>query len=137
MRIISLILTILSLFSLAGCNEAEVPPDESIKPAVYQKISAAEAYKMMAEENVIILDVRTDDEHRENRIDDAILIPDYEIKNRAEIELPDKNSIILVYCRSGRRSENAATTLISMGYSNVYDFGGITDWPYETVTDNI
>ena len=102
--------------------------------AVYRRISAAEAYKMMMElGDYIILDVRTNEEYRENRIAGAILIPNYEIKDRAEKELPDKSKVILVYCRSGSRSANAAKELVSLGYDHVYDFGGIINWPYETV----
>ena len=82
----------------------------------------------------ILLDVRTDEEFKEKRIDGAILIPNYEIKERAIAELPDKSILILIYCRSGRRSADAAKALIDMGYTNVYDFGGINDWPYDTVS---
>lgn len=98
----------------------------------YRKISAEEAYRMMNETgSVLILDVRTEEEYREQHIQDAVLIPDYELSQRAEIELPDKTVMILVYCRSGRRSENAAYELVGMGYTNVYDFGGIIDWTYD------
>ena len=115
---------------LAGCSRMEA------QQAVYRKLSAAEAYKMMSElKDYILLDVRTDAEYREKRISGAILIPDYEIKDRAGKELPGKNKVILVYCRSGRRSANAARNLVSLGYENVYDFGGIVDWPYDTVSD--
>lgn len=101
--------------------------------AEYRKISADEAKKIIDEtDSVIILDVRTDEEYKEQHIPDAILIPDYEIMARAEAELPDKDALILTYCRSGRRSANAANELVSMGYINVYDIGGIVDWPYET-----
>ena len=104
--------------------------------AEYRKISAAEANRMMSElKDFILLDVRTVDEFKERRIRGAVLIPDNELKNRAEKELPDKNMTILVYCRSGRRSENAAKILHSLGYQNVYDFGGINNWPFETVSD--
>ena len=82
----------------------------------------------------ILLDVRTDEEFREGHISGAILIPDYEIAVRAESEFPDKDVIILVYCRSGRRSALAAQALSDMGYSNIFDFGGIIDWPYEIIT---
>ena len=81
----------------------------------------------------ILLDVRTAEEFREIRIAGAVLIPDNEIRGRAAAELSDKNAVILVYCRSGRRSANAAYELIGMGYKNVYDFGGIIDWPYSTI----
>jgi len=99
----------------------------------YQKISAGDAYQMMQDtDEYILLDVRTDDEYKQGHIEGAVLIPDYEIGNRAATELPDKNAVILIYCRSGRRSANAVGELIVMGYTNVYDFGGINDWPYET-----
>ncbi|MCL2810997.1 MAG: rhodanese-like domain-containing protein [Clostridia bacterium] len=106
------------------------------EPAVYQKITAEEAKARMEEGGAyILLDVRTDEEFKEGRIDGALLIPDYEIQSRAKAELPNKNALLLVYCRSGRRSALAAQELIDMGYTNVYDFGGIIDWPYDTVSD--
>jgi len=112
----------------AGCARMQA------QQGAYNKISAEQAKKMMAEsKDFILLDVRTDSEFKEKRIAGAILIPDNEIKNRAEKELPDKNKLILMYCRSGRRSAGAAKILVSLGYTNVYDFGGINDWPYETV----
>ena len=104
--------------------------------AVYRKISAEEAREIMQSAgNYILLDVRTEQEYMENRIDGAVLIPDYELTARAESELPDKNAVILIYCRSGRRSANAAQELTDMGYMNIYDFGGILDWSYDTVSD--
>jgi rhodanese-related sulfurtransferase len=115
---------------LAGLSRIEA------QQAVYRKISAEEARKMMSElPDHVLLDVRTDAEYREKRIAGAILIPDYAIQGRAEKELPEKNKVILVYCRSGGRSANAARALASMGYVNVYDFGGIIQWPYETIGD--
>lgn len=107
---------------------------EGFEQAVYRKISSEEAYAMMEETaDFILLDIRTDEEFKEKHIDGAVLIPDYEIADRAETELPDKDMLILIYCRSGRRSANAANELVGMGYTNVYDFGGIIDWQYETV----
>jgi len=124
-------ISVLSLLCvLGGCVRTEA------QQAAYHKLSAAEAQKMMSElEDFIILDVRTEAEYREQRIAGAVLIPDYEIKERAPVELPLKDKVILVYCRSGRRSGNAARTLAGLGYSNVYDFGGIIDWPYDTIGD--
>ncbi|MCL2719408.1 MAG: rhodanese-like domain-containing protein [Lachnospiraceae bacterium] len=117
---------------ISGCA---LPANEN-KQALYTKISAAAAYKIMKSgDDFILLDVRTIEEYVEKHIAGAILIPDYEIASRAEIELTDKDTIILVYCRSGRRSENAAKELVEMGYTNVYDFGGIIDWPYGTVSE--
>ena len=118
-------------------QSTETAKDNTIETeAVYRKISAEEAYDMMAAiETFILLDVRSEAEYAEKRIDGAILIPDSEIAERAEIDLPDKTAIIFVYCRSGRRSMSAAEKLVDMGYMNVYDFGGILDWSYETVSD--
>lgn len=98
----------------------------------YKKISPEEAKEMM-DDSVIILDVRTEEEFAQGYISGAVLIPDYEIEQRAGEELMDKNQKILVYCRSGRRSEAASRILLDMGYVNVYDFGGIIDWPYDIV----
>lgn len=101
----------------------------------YRKISAEEAKNYMDTEDVIILDVRTQSEYDEGHIPDAVLIPNTELENQAAVQLPDKDKKILVYCRSGNRSETASRLLVDMGYTAVYDFGGIIDWPYETVTE--
>ena len=82
-----------------------------------------------------LLDVRTKEEFDSEHIKGAILIPDYEINTRAEDILTDKNALILVYCRTGRRSKNAANNLATLGYTNVKEFGGINDWKYGTVTE--
>ncbi len=106
------------------------------KEAVYMNITAEEAKKIMdTESEYVILDVRTEEEFAQGHIPGAILIPDYEIREEAESSLPDKDALILVYCRSGRRSKNAAETLAELGYTNIREFGGILDWPYETVTE--
>lgn len=102
----------------------------------YQKISTEEAKEVMQSGNhYVILDVRTLDEYNEGHIEGAVLLPDNELEEKAESTLPDKEATILVYCRSGRRSVAAAQDLINMGYTNVYDFGGIVDWPYEVVKE--
>ena len=99
--------------------------------AVYMNITAAEAKEIMDRETgFVILDVRTEEEYAEGHVPGAILIPDYEIEARAEEELPDKDRMLLVYCRSARRSKIAAEALVEMGYTNIYEFGGIIDWPY-------
>ena len=85
------------------------------------------------EKDYIIIDARTESEYAEGHIEGAILIPEYEIARRAENELPDKDALILVYCRSGRRSKIASEELVKLGYTNVKEFGGIIDWPYEIV----
>lgn len=98
------------------------------------EISAAEAKRFMDEnDDAVILDVREENEYAEGHIPGAILLPYGEIGERAENVLPDKEALILVYCRSGRRSKIAAKTLVDMGYTNVKEFGGIIDWPYEIV----
>ena len=122
-KTIGLAVTLLLLFAGCGAPHAE-----------YRKISAEQAMGMMEDgKPYILLDTRTEEEFREQRIDGAVLIPESEIGLRAAAELPDKKALILVYCRSGRRSAIAAHELVSMGYVNVYDFGGIVDWPYGTV----
>ena len=88
---------------------------------------------MDTEKDYIILDARTKEEFDEGHIEGAILIPEYKVSTRAEKELPDKDQLILVYCRSGRRSKIASQALVDLGYSNVKEFGGIIDWPYEIV----
>ena len=100
----------------------------------YRRISGEEAKQMMQNtDKYILLDVRTKEEYEIEHIEGTLLIPDYEIGSLAATELPDKNALILIYCRSGRRGANVAHELIKMGYTNVYDFGGIIDWQYETV----
>lgn len=105
---------------------------EENEKAEYRKIASKEAMDMMGED-VVVLDVRTQAEFDEGHIPNAVLLPGTEIMQRAEEVLPDKEQTILVYCRSGRRSEMAAKELIQLGYTNVYDFGGILDWNGEIV----
>ena len=102
------------------------------KHPLYGKISTQEAKQLMSKD-CVILDVRTPEEYKEGHIPDAILIPDYSITELAPQQLPDKDKLILVYCRSGNRSKKASELLLKMGYTNVKDFGGIIDWPYEVV----
>ena len=121
------------LFLFTACTRSNAD-DLSNSQIGWQTITPQEAYKMMNElESYILLDVRTPEEFTEIRINGAILIPDYELKQRAETELTDKNAVILIYCRSGRRSAFSAAILADLGYSNLYDFGGIINWPYETI----
>ena len=102
--------------------------------ATYEQISGAEAKALMNSENgYIIIDARTQSEYDEGHIPNAILIPEYEIADRAEKELANKNQLILGYCRSGRRSKIAAEELVKLGYTNVKEFGGIIDWEYDIV----
>ena len=113
-------------FVCAGCSTSG--------SATYEQISGAEAKALMdSESGYIIIDARTQEEYDEGHIPGAILIPEYEIADRAEKDLPDKDQLILVYCRSGRRSKIAAEELVKLGYTNVKEFGGIIDWEYEIV----
>ena len=99
---------------------------------MYEQITA-EAAKQLMDSNCIILDVREQDEFDAGHIPGAILLPYTEIEKKAETMLPDKDQLILVYCRSGRRSKIAAEALVNLGYTNVKEFGSIIDWPYEVV----
>lgn len=102
--------------------------------AKYKKISPEEAKKIMEQSNpYTLLDVRTQSEFDTGHIEGAKLIPDYEIVEKSSEQLLDKEALIIIYCRSGVRSAAATKALISIGYTNVYDFGGIIDWPYEIV----
>lgn len=101
----------------------------------YQQISPQEAKEIMdTEENVIILDVRTQEEYNSGHIKNAVCLPNEEILGEPEI-LPDKTQQILVYCRSGNRSKQAAGKLADMGYEKVLEFGGILDWPYQELVE--
>ena len=125
-----LFVILLAAILLTACGQNT----EKDREAVYMNITAEEAKRIMdTQEGCIILDVRTQEEFDEGHIPGAILIPDYEIEARAEEELTDKDQLILVYCRSGRRSKVAAEALVELGYTNIKEFGGIIDWPYEVV----
>ena len=103
------------------------------KKAEYKKITSDEAKKMMETQKVIVVDVRTLEEYNEGHIPNAISVPLETIENEAEAKLKNQDALILVYCRSGRRSREAALKLIEKGYTNVIDFGGIKDWNGEVV----
>ena len=126
--LIIMILISLSLFGLTACDGAKETS------STYEQITAEQAKSIMdTESEYIIIDARTDEEFAEGHIENAILIPEYEIADRAEKELPNKEQLILVYCRSGRRSKIASDELVKLGYTNVKEFGGIIDWPYDIV----
>lgn len=119
---------------VTGVEMRPIDQDSNSRAGAYQKITAQEAKAIIdGEEDVIILDVRTDSEYRLGHIEGSVLLPHTEIKEKAHQMLPDKNAIILVYCRTGIRSAQGSNLLLEMGYTNVYDFGGIVDWPYEVV----
>ena len=124
-----LIFILLSILLLTACGQNK----ENSQEAVYVNITAQQAKEIMdSREDYIILDTRTQEEYEESHIPGAILIPHDEITQKAETVLTDKDQLILVYCRSGRRSKLAAEDLVALGYTNIKEFGGIIDWPYET-----
>ena len=123
-----LIFLLLAVMMLTACGQDK----ENDQGAVYMNITAEKAKEIMdSEEGYIILDVRTQEEYDEGHIPGAIVISHEEIEEKAEDVLTDKNQLILVYCRSGRRSKIAAEALVELGYTNIKEFGGIIDWPYE------
>ncbi|MBR6102987.1 MAG: rhodanese-like domain-containing protein [Ruminococcus sp.] len=109
---------------------------ESAAPAAYRQISQDEAKEMMSSgEGYIILDVRRQDEFDAGHIPGAICVPNETIESEPPAELPDRAQVILVYCRSGRRSKEAAQKLADMGYTSIYEFGGINSWTGDVVTE--
>ena len=123
-----LIFLLLAVMMLTACGEL----NKSDREATYMNITAEEAKGIMdREEGYIILDVRTQEEYDQGHIPGAIQISHEEIAEKAENVLTDKDQLILVYCRSGRRSKIAAEILVDLGYTNIKEFGGILDWPYE------
>lgn len=124
-------LLIVSMIIFSGCSNIPEKTDSD-----YKKISAEDAKtRMDKDKNVIVVDVRTLEEYNEGHIENAILIPNETIQDKPPEQLPDFDAEILIYCRSGNRSQQAAEKLIDLGYTNVYDFGGIIDWPYDTITE--
>ena len=120
---------LLSVLFLAGCA---LPAGQEVS---YRQINMDEAITMMEEESgYIILDVRTPEEFSDKHIPGAINIPNETISTEEIPELPNKDQLILVYCRSGNRSKQASEKLVALGYTNIVEFGGINDWPGETVT---
>ncbi|MDF2685686.1 MAG: rhodanese [Clostridia bacterium] len=147
-KYISIIFCVICVIILSSCSQKAKNSKEENKndnidiineenKVEYKKITPEEAKDIIdGEEDFIILDVRTESEYNEEHIPNALLIPNEEIGTEPPAELPDKNAVILIYCRSGNRSKTASEKLIKMGYTNIYDFGGIIDWSYETETGN-
>ena len=137
-KIISFFAIAFSFLTLSACAApaAAAAPTPTATPAEYRKISAKDAKaRMDSGDEIIVLDVRTQKEFDAGHIKCAILVPNETIIDKQPKLLPDLDAEILVYCRSGNRSAQAAKKLIAIGYTNVVDFGGIIDWPYEVVTD--
>ena len=125
-RILPLFLSVLLILTGCGGNVS----DDS-----YQQITQEEAKEMMDTQEVIILDVREQDEYDSGHIPGAVLLPVGTIDETTAAEaIPEKDSTVLVYCRSGNRSKTASAALADLGYTNIYEFGGINTWPYETET---
>lgn len=130
---------------LCSCNKRESAWNDNTvittvresKTMTYKQITQDEAKKIIDDTSVdfIILDVRTLEEYTEKHIPNAVCIPNETITDTEPAELPDKDQLILVYCRSGRRSKESAQKLADMGYTNILEFGGITEWKYETVSE--
>ena len=124
--------------ALSACGQDKTGQDtkaaqEDTVKAEYKKITAEEAKERMdKDDKVVILDVRTEEEYQEGHVPGAIVIPNETISSEPLEELPDMDQEILGYCRSGNRSAQAAKKLAEAGYTQVYDFGGIIDWPYDT-----
>ena len=136
-RIAALILLLTAMLALAGCSKGEIMdgPDMVRNPE-YIQIDQETAKEMMTKDDShIIVDVRRQDEYDAGHIPGAICIPNESIETEPPEELSDFEQVILVYCRSGRRSKEAAQKLADMGYWNVYEFGGIIDWTGDVVTE--
>ncbi len=123
-----MILLILPVLFLLSCAVKQKTPP-------YKQISQEEARKMMEEEDCVILDVRTEEEFNEGHIPDAVCLPAETIGSEAPAQLPDKDQVILIYCRTGIRAAGAAEQLAKLGYTNVYEFGGIVNWKGEIVKE--
>ena len=123
-----LLAMLLVILVLTACGQNK----DNKQEAGYMNITAQQAKEIMdTQGGYIILDTRTREEYDEKHIPGAILIPHDQIKQEAESVLKDKDQLILVYCRSGRRSKLASEDLVALGYTNIKEFGGIIDWPYE------
>jgi rhodanese-related sulfurtransferase len=125
------IILIILIFIVAGVYFGIFSNNSDIK-----KISAEDAKNNMENNSdIILLDVRTEEENKEIRIPGSTLIPLDKLESNVEIVIPDKEKTIYVYCRSGNRSVSAVKILLKLGYKNVYDLGGINQWPYETISN--
>lgn len=137
-KILSFLTLAFSILTLSACAApaAASAPTPTATPVTYRKISAADAKaRMDSGDEIIILDVRTKEEYDAGHIKGAILVPNETIIDEQPELLQDLDAEILVYCRSGNRSAQAANKLLAIGYTNVVDFGGIIDWPYDVVKD--
>ena len=133
MKKILLVFLMMFVMLASGCAANQEPGTDNDATGVIM-INAEDAKSRLdSAEGIILVDVRTPEEFRDGHIPGAILLPVDEISTNAETVIPDKEATYFIYCRSGNRSAAAADQLVEMGYENVYDLGGINDWPYETV----
>ena len=133
---ISLLSVSLAVSACSGSTAVLEAPAEDANAAQYHHLSAEEAKAVMdSGESVIVLDVREQSEYDAGHIPGAVLLPSGSVQQMAADVLPDKDAKILVYCRSGNRSRTAANVLVGLGYTQVYDFGGIINWPYDVVKE--
>lgn len=122
---------LLVILMLTGCSQ----PAPAKPASAYQKITAEDAKaRIDSGDPVTVIDVRTASEYAVGHIEGSLLIPVETIGDTPPVELPDKDAEILIYCRSGNRSLTASEALLKLGYTKIFDFGGIKDWPYETIT---
>ena len=134
-RVAALLTAVLCAILLFGCAGGKIADDRETQKTSYQQVSQDEAMTMMANErDYIILDVRTQEEYAEKHIPGAICIPNETIGDAPVPELPDRDQLILIYCRSGNRSKQAAQKLFDQGYTRIVEFGGINTWQGETVS---
>lgn len=122
--------------SAASMPQAGQEAGSGMQEQAYHKITAEEAKQMMDEGGVTVVDVRTEAEYKEGHIPGAVLVPNETIGSEPPEALPELDAVLLVHCRTGVRSKQAADKLVEMGYTQVYDFGGIRDWPYDIVTED-
>ncbi len=133
---VALLLIAATVSACSGGTNATQPAATAAAAAEYRKINAADAKAMLESgAEITVLDVREQSEYDSGHIQGAVLLPSGSVQEKAAAVLPDKNAAIIVYCRSGARSGAAVRTLLSLGYTNVYDLGGLMDWPYEVVLD--
>ncbi len=146
MKLVSLALTLAAGLLLASCAAMPVQtaapantPTAAVLPAPDGTAALAQAHlitpedakgRLASEQGIVLLDVREPDEYAEGHIAGSVLLPLGDITAKVEVTVPDKDTVVFVYCRSGRRSALAADELVKMGYTQVFDLGGIIDWPY-------
>jgi rhodanese-related sulfurtransferase len=136
MKKIMFIILIIASLLMISCNNSEQSVDENETEGKVMMISPEEAKENLDEDSeIVLLDVRTPGEYESGHIEDAVLLPLDQLNEKASEVIPDQEKTYYVYCRSGNRSATAAQLLVDMGYENIYDLGGIIDWPYDTVKE--